>query len=54
MEGVGLKFTPVVLRHLLGLLSLFGPMACTSWTILQMLVVGSQKTWEGVPSSFKT
>ena len=28
MEGMGLKFTPVVVRHLLGLLSMFGP----TWT----------------------
>ena len=26
MEGMGLKFTPVVVRHLLGPLSMFGPM----------------------------
>ena len=29
MEGMGLKFTPVVVRHLLGPLSMFGPMAGT-------------------------
>ena len=32
MEGMGLKFIPVVVRHLLGPLSMFGPMAGTSWT----------------------
>ena len=32
MEGMGLKFTPVVVRRLLGPLSMFGPMAGTSWT----------------------
>ena len=32
MEGMGLKLTPVVVRHLLGPLSMFGPMASTSWT----------------------
>ena len=32
MEGMGLKFTPVVVRHLLGHLGTFGPMAGTSWT----------------------
>ena len=32
MKGMGLKFTPVVVRHLLGPLSVFGSMAGTSWT----------------------
>ena len=32
MEGMGLKFTPVVVRCLLGLLSMFGPIAGISWT----------------------
>ena len=35
MEGVGLKFIPVIsviLKHLLDPLSMFGPMAGTSWT----------------------
>ena len=32
MEGIGLKFTPVVVRCLLGRLSVIGPMAGTSWT----------------------
>ena len=32
MEGMGLKLTPVVVRHLLGSLSMLGPMAGTSWT----------------------
>ena len=32
MEDMGLKFTPVIVRHLLGPLSMFGPMAGTSWT----------------------
>ena len=32
MEGMDLKFTPVVVRRLLGPLSLFSPMASTSWT----------------------
>ena len=32
MEGMGLKFTPVIVGHLLGPLSMFGPMASTSWT----------------------
>ena len=31
MEGMGLKLTPVVVRCLLSLLSMFGPMAGTSW-----------------------
>ena len=30
MEGMGLKFTPVIVRHLLGPLCMFGPMAGTS------------------------
>ena len=29
MEAMGLKFTPVVVRHLLGPLSVFGPAAGT-------------------------
>ena len=32
MEGMGLKLIPVVVRHLLGPLSMFEPMAGTSWT----------------------
>ena len=32
MEGMGLKFIPVIVRYLLGTLSMFGPMAGTSWT----------------------
>ena len=32
MEGMGLKVTPVVMRHLLHPLSMFGPMADTSRT----------------------
>ena len=32
MEGMGLKLTPVLVRRLLGHLSMFGPMADTSWT----------------------
>ena len=32
MEGMGLEFTPVVVRRLLSPLSMFGPMAGTSWT----------------------
>ena len=32
MEIMGLKFTPVVVRHLLVPLGMFGPMAGTSWT----------------------
>ena len=32
MEGMGLKFIPVEVRHLLGPLSMFGSMAGTSWT----------------------
>ena len=32
MEAMGLKFTPVVVRHLIGRLSMFVPMAATSWT----------------------
>ena len=32
MEGMGLILTPVVVRCLLGHLSMFGPMAGTSWT----------------------
>ena len=32
MEGMGLKFTPVVVIHLLGP-CMFGPMAGTSWTL---------------------
>ena len=30
MEGIGLKYTPVVVRHLLGPLNMFGLMADTS------------------------
>ena len=32
MEGIGLKFTPVIARRFLGHLSMFEPMAGTSWT----------------------
>ena len=32
MEGMGLKMTPVVMRCLLGPLSMLMPMAGTSWT----------------------
>ena len=32
MEGMGQKFTPVVVKHLLGTLSMFGLMAGISWT----------------------
>ena len=32
MESMGLKLTPVVVRHLLGHLSMFGAMAGTPWT----------------------
>ena len=32
MECIGLKLTPVVVRHLLGHLGMFGPMASVSWT----------------------
>ena len=32
MKGMGLKLTPVVVRRLLRPLSMFGPMAGTSWT----------------------
>ena len=32
MEGMGLKFTPMVVKHLLGPLSMFGPGAGISWT----------------------
>ena len=32
MEGTGLKFIPVIVRRLLGHLSMFGSMAGTSWT----------------------
>ena len=32
MEGMGLQFTPVVVRRLFGHLSVFGPMAGTSWS----------------------
>ena len=32
MEFMGLKFTPVIGRHLLGYLRMFGPMADTSGT----------------------
>ena len=32
MKGVGLKLTLVVVRHLIGPPSMFGPMAETSWT----------------------
>ena len=31
MEGMGLKFIRVMVRCLLGPLSMFGPMAGTSW-----------------------
>ena len=31
MEGIDLKLTQVVMRYLLGPLSMFGPMAGTSW-----------------------
>ena len=32
MEGMGLKLTPVVVRCRLGPLSIFDPIADTSWT----------------------
>ena len=32
MEGIGQKFTPVIGRHLLCHLSMFGSKAGTSWT----------------------
>ena len=32
MEGMGLKFTLVIVRHFLGPLNMFGPMTGTSWT----------------------
>ena len=32
MEGMGLTFTLVIVRHRLGPLSMFGPIAGTSWT----------------------
>ena len=32
MGGIGLIFTPVLVRHLLGPLGLFSPMTSTSWT----------------------
>ena len=32
MEGMSLKFSPVMGRRLLGPLSMFGPVAGTSWT----------------------
>ena len=32
MEGMGLKLAPVVVRYVLGPLSMFGPMASTSFT----------------------
>ena len=32
MEGMGLKLIPVIVRHLLGCIGIFGPMADTSWT----------------------
>ena len=32
MESMGLKFTLMVVRHLLDPMSMFGPMAGTSWT----------------------
>ena len=32
MEDMGLKSTPVVVRCLLAPLTMFGPMAGTSWT----------------------
>ena len=32
MEGMGVKLTSVVVRHLLGCPSMFGPIAGISWT----------------------
>ena len=32
MKGVGLKLTPLAMRHFLGSLGMFGPLAGTSWT----------------------
>ena len=32
MEGIGLKVSPVVVRQLVDHLSMFGPIADTSWT----------------------
>ena len=32
MKGMGLKFNPVAVKRCLGPLSMFGPMAGTSWT----------------------
>ena len=37
MEGMGLKLTPVVVRHLLGLLGMFGPMAGSYFLDSQLL-----------------
>ena len=32
MKDMGLKLTPVIVRHILGHLSMFGRMDGTSWT----------------------
>ena len=44
MEGTGLKFAPVVVRHLLDPLSMFEPMDRTSWThnyVVQIVLMQS-------------
>ena len=35
-QGMGLKLTPVIAKHLLGHLSMFGPMSGTSWIHSQL------------------
>ena len=36
MEYMSLKLTPMLVRHLLGSLGLFGPIADVSWTYSQL------------------
>ena len=45
MEGMGLKFAPVIVRHLLVPLSMFGPMAGTSWTHSYIVLINSPNIW---------
>ena len=37
MEGLCLKFTPLIVKRLLGYLSMFGPIADTSWIVQTVL-----------------
>ena len=45
MEGMGLKFTPVVVRHLLGPLSMFG-----IWQVPLGLIASPNSPYRGINS----